>query len=424
MKNSIFKYNMSDLSKTNKSLEKLSQIRSNFPILNESINGKKLIYFDNAATAQKPNIVIDTISDFYRHNNSNVHRGVHSLSQKATSLFEQAREKVAEFINASPEEIIFTKGTTESINLLSNSLLNWLAPGDEILTTEMEHHSNFVPWQVMPSIKEFTFDVVRLNEEGTISVEDIKRRMNKKTKLLAITHASNTLGSINNIKEIAEIAHENDALLVVDGAQYVPHSKVDVKELDSDFYAFSGHKLFGPTGIGVLYGKKSVLDQMYPYQYGGGMIGEVKIFNTTFGVTPQRFEAGTPNIAGALGLKSAIDYVESIGFDFINKQESLLHDYTMDRLKKIPGIRIFGPENNKVSLISFLVGDIHPFDLGTILDQYGIAVRTGHHCTQPIMNYYGIQGTVRASFAFYNTIEEVDYFIESLEKAVKLLSND
>lgn len=414
---------MSELRKTSNSPEKLTSIRSDFPILNETVNGKKLVYFDNAATAQKPNIVIDTLSDFYRHHNSNVHRGVHSLSQNATSLFEQAREKVAGFINASPDEIIFTKGTTESINLLSNSLLNWLSPGNEILTTEMEHHSNLVPWQIMPSIQDFSFDVVRLNEEGTISIEEIKRRINKKTKLLAITHASNTLGSINDIKEIAGIAHENNALLVVDGAQYIPHSKVDVKELDCDFYAFSGHKLFGPTGIGVLYGKKSILDTMNPYQYGGGMIEDVKLSHTTFGVTPQKFEAGTPNIAGALGLKSAIDYIESVGFDFIKKQESMLHEYAMVRLKKIPSIRIFGPENNKVSLISFLVGDIHPFDLGTILDQYGIAVRTGHHCTQPIMNFYGIPGTVRASFAFYNTIEEVDYFIESLEKAVKLLSN-
>lgn len=415
---------MSELSKTSKSLEKLTRIRSDFPILSETVNDKKLVYFDNAATAQKPNIVIDTIADFYRHHNSNVHRGVHSLSQKSTSLFEQAREKIADFINASPEEIIFTKGTTESINLLSNSLLNWLSPGDEILTTEMEHHSNFVPWQLMPSIKNFSFEVAGLNEEGIITIEEIKRRIKSKTKLIAITHASNTLGSINDVKEIAAIAHENNSLLVVDGAQYIPHSKVDVKELDCDFYAFSGHKLFGPTGIGVLYGKKSVLDKMYPYQYGGGMISEVKIHHTTFGSTPQKFEAGTPNIAGALGLKSAIDYVESIGFDFINMQESMLHDYAMDRLKKIPGMRIFGPEKNKVSLISFLVGNIHPFDLGTILDQYGIAVRTGHHCTQPIMNHYGIQGTVRASFAFYNTLDEVDYFIESLEKAVKLLGND
>ncbi len=403
--------------------KRLIEIRNDFPILSQKINGSELVYFDNAATTQKPNRVIDAITDFYSSHNSNVHRGVHTLSQRSTEFYEDARNKVKVFLNAaSSEEIIFTAGTTDSINLAATALEDYVGEGDEILTTEMEHHSNFVPWQVLAKKKKASFKVARLNEKGEVDIAELESLMNEKTKVLAINHASNTLGTINDIKEITRLAKSKNILVVVDGAQWVAHGKTDVQVLNCDLYAFSGHKLFGPTGIGVLYGKKALLEKMSPYRYGGGMISEVNLEQTTYSGSPQVFEAGTPNVAGAHGLGFAIDYIKEIGWDFIEEQESSLLEYATAKMKEIPGIRFFGTSENKVSLNSFLIGDIHPFDLGTMLDQMGIAVRTGHHCTQPIMQCYNIPGTVRASFAFYNTHDEVDRLIEGIHKAIKILS--
>jgi cysteine desulfurase/selenocysteine lyase len=403
--------------------EKIESIRADFPILQTQVNGKDLVYLDNAATGQKPKSVINSISEYYNHYNSNVHRGVHSLSQKATDLYESARTSVQHFINASnSEEIIFTQGTTNSLNLLANSLMASINEGDEILTTEMEHHSNFVPWQMLAKQQKAVFKVARIDNDGNLSLDEIKELITDKTKIVAVAHASNTLGTINNINAISKLAHEHNAIVVVDGAQYIPHHKVDVTELDCDFYAFSGHKLFGPTGIGILYGKKSLLDKLPPAEYGGGMISEVTLTDTTFTSSPQVFEAGTPNIAGAHGLKVAIDYLESIDFEFIESHEHSLLEYATSQLNTIPGLQIIGTSENKVALISFVVDNLHPFDVGTLLDQMGIAVRTGHHCTQPIMTKFGIPGTIRASFAFYNTVDEIDKLVLGLKKAVEILS--
>lgn len=400
----------------------LNKIRADFPILKEKVHGKDLVYFDNAATAQKPQSVIDAITEYYLRYNSNVHRGVHSLSQKATELYEAARDKVRDYIHASSSmEIVFTKGTTESMNLLAHSLSHLIEEGDEILTTEMEHHSNFVPWQAMAKTRKAKFIVCPVSDDGELDISQLGKMMSERTKILAICHASNTLGSINDIKKISELAHEKGILVAVDGAQYIPHGKIDVQEMGCDYYAFSGHKLIGPTGIGVLYGKMDKLKLLLPYQYGGGMISEVGKEETTYGEIPQVFEAGTPNIAGAHGLAAAIDYMNEVGFDFIHEHEQELLDHAMEGLKDIPGIEFYGRSDKKVSLVSFLIKDIHPFDLGTLLDQMGIAVRTGHHCTQPLMTKYGIPGTVRASFAFYNTKEEIDRMIEGINKAVSIL---
>ena len=413
---------MSEMTENNILESRIAQIRDDFPILKEEINNKTLVYLDNAATAQKPMSVVDAVSGFYLHDNSNVHRGVHSLSQRATDIYEQSRKKVQQFLNANDsDEIVFTRGTTESLNLVAHSLSQMLASGDEVVATQMEHHSNFVPWQMLAHHRNADFKVIPISEEGEISIDDVKSIITVKTKILAITHASNTLGTINDIKEICTIAHEKNCMVVVDGAQYIPHGKVDVQDLDCDFYAFSGHKLFGPTGIGVLYGKKEILDKMPPYQYGGGMISEVELDRTSFAGSPQIFEAGTPNIAGAHGLCKAIDYIESIGDVAIKKHEQALLEYATKKLQEIPGMKIYGTAKNKVSLISFLIEDVHPFDLGTMLDQMGIAVRTGHHCTQPIMVRYGIPGSVRASFAFYNTFEEIDALVEGINKAISIL---
>lgn len=402
---------------------RLRSIREDFPILAENIHGKPLIYFDNAATAQKPRLVIDAISQFYLHSNSNVHRGVHALSQRATDVYEEAREKVRSYLNArQSEEVIFTRGTTDSLNLAAHSLAQLLHEGDEVLCTQMEHHSNFVPWQMLAHSKGAVFKIAGISDKGELSMDELKSLITEKTKILAITHASNTLGTINDIKAICKLAHEKNVIVVVDGAQFIPHGKVDVQDLDCDLYAFSGHKLFGPTGIGVLYGKKEILEKMPPYQFGGGMISEVTLQETSFSHTPQVFEAGTPNISGAHGLSKAIDYLNDIGHDFIEKHERDLLEYATKKMMEIPGMRIFGNSENKVSLVTFLVNDIHPFDLGTMLDQMGIAVRTGHHCTQPIMVRFGIPGAVRASFAFYNTFDEIDQFIEALNKSIKILS--
>lgn len=407
-----------------KTSQKLQKIRSDFPVLAEIINDHALVYFDNGATAQKPTSVIQAITHFYSHSNSNVHRGVHSLSQRATELYEAARTRSKEFINANrTEEIIFTKGTTDALNLLAHSLGHLLLnEGDEVITTEMEHHSNFVPWQVITKEKKAKLKVVSISDKGTLSLQELESLFSDKTKILAITHASNTLGSVNDIKKICQIAHKRDVVVVVDGAQYIPHRSVDVQDLDCDFYAFSAHKLFGPTGIGVLYGKFDLLKDMPPYQTGGGMIQEVSIEETTFTHPPQIFEAGTPNIAGAVGMTAAMDYIKQLGYDFIVSHEEALLKYAVEKLKSIEEIEFVGEADNRVSLISFNVKGHHPFDVGSLLDQMGIAVRTGHHCTQPIMDYYNITGTVRLSFAFYNTFKEIDTFVESLQRVIKILN--
>lgn len=407
----------------NRHEELLQSVRRDFPILKEQINGQDLVYLDNAATSQKPQIVIDALTEYYTHVNSNVHRGVHRLSQKATMLYEGARKKVQEFINAAyEEEIVITGGTTDSINLAAHALSELLlVDGGEVLTTEMEHHSNFVPWQMLAQMYQCKFNVAAIRDDGSLDMQDFGKKLSKETRIVAISHASNTLGTINDIRKISEMAHEVGAVVVVDGAQYVPHLKLDIQEMGCDLYAFSAHKAFGPTGIGVLYGKKSLLEKMPPYKYGGGMIGEVKIEETSFGKTPHIFEAGTPHIAGAYGMGVALEYMEKVGFDFIESHEKALLEYATEKLSAIPGLKMFGTAENKVSVLSFNIEDCHPFDLGTLLDQMGIAVRTGHHCTMPIMQRFDIPGTVRIGLAFYNTLEEVDKLHEGIQKAISIL---
>lgn len=401
----------------------VAEIRKQFPILSGKIHGKPLVYFDNAATSQKPLSVINAIGDFYRNDNSNVHRGVHTLSQRSTDLYEAARERVRKFINAeSSDEIIFTRGTTESLNLAANSLIQNLEEGDEILCTEMEHHSNFVPWQVIAQKRNIVFKTVPVSDSGELSLAAVETLITGRTKIVALAHASNTLGTINDVAAICRIAKKKGAITVIDGAQFIPHGEVDVRALGCDLYAFSGHKMMGPTGIGVLYGRSKVLSEMPPWQYGGGMIGEVSTERTTFTARPFVFEAGTPNISGAFALGKAMDYIAETGYKEMEAQEKSLLKYATEKLHEIPGIKIYGTSPEKVPLISFLVGNIHPFDLGTMLDQMGIAVRTGHHCTQPLMSRFGIPGTVRASFSFYNTLEEVDSFKEAMVKSIKILS--
>lgn len=421
----VFKFfRMHETLKNTDTIRRIHEIRDEFPILREMVNGEPLVYLDSAATAQKPEVVISSIANYYRQSNSNVHRGVHSLSQTATALYEDARTTVKEFINARyAEEIIFTKGTTDSINLLAHGLGKILIDqGDEILTTEMEHHSNFVPWQALALEKKATLKIIRFDDKGEIKPSDVESMISEKTRLLAITHASNTLGSINDIKEIVNICHAKNILVVVDGAQYIPHAQIDVQDLNCDFYVFSAHKLFGPTGTGVLYGNRKLLNQLPPYQTGGGMISEVGLQSTEYASSPQVFEAGTPNIAGVVGMAVAIKYLQETGYAFIEAHEKNLLRLATEKLLQIPGLKIIGTSENKVPLISFVVKGLHPFDIGSLLDQMGIAVRTGHHCTQPIMTRYGISGTVRASFAFYNTADEVERLYQGILKALKILS--
>lgn len=403
--------------------ELIDKVRNDFPTLSTTVNGKPLIYFDNGATSQKPSVVIDAVSNYYRFSNSNVHRGVHYLSQQATQQYEQSRDIIQEFIGAeNREEIVFTKGTTDAINIVAFSWANkYVQKGDEILITTMEHHSNIVPWQMVCEKKQANLVVADVNSVGEIQMDDLKRKIGNKTKLISITHVSNTLGTINPVKEIIELARVNNIPVLLDAAQSVPHMSLDVKELDCDFLAFSGHKLFGPTGIGVLYAKRKWLEEMDPYQGGGDMIKEVTFKKTTYNSPPQKFEAGTPNIAGVIGLATAIKYVQNIGFSFIEKQEKQLLEYATNEMLKVDGLKIIGCSANKAGVISFLIKDIHPFDLGTLLDQQGIAIRTGHHCTQPLMDYYKIPGTARASFSFYNTIKEIDEFVLALQKAKQML---
>ena len=401
----------------------IQKIRKDFQILNREINGSKLIYLDNAATSQKPRIVIDSINTYYNKYNANIHRGVHTLSQEATDAYEQARKKVQAFFNAKKDcEIIFTAGTTESINLIASSFTSLVKPGDEIMITHMEHHSNIVPWQMLCDRTGAKLVVLPMNENGELQIDKIDQYLTAKTKLVAITHISNGIGVINPIKEIISKAHAVNAAVLVDGAQACAHIKPDVQELDVDFYVTSAHKMCGPTGVGVLYGKEEWLNKLPPYQGGGEMIKEVTFEKTTYAELPHKFEAGTPNISGGIAFGIAIDYLNEIGFKAIQEQENKLLQHATAELKKIENLKIYGDVTNKASLVSFNIEGLHPYDIGTILDQMGIAVRTGHHCTQPIMDFFEIPGTVRASFAFYNTIEEVDKLVEAVKKAKKMLS--
>lgn len=408
---------------TNTSFD-VERIRADFPILHTQVYGKPLVYFDNGATAQKPQQVIDSIIRYYQTYNANVHRGVHFLSQVATDAHEEARHLVQTFINAQhTHEVIFTRGTTDSVNLVASSFGDaFIAEGDEIIITQMEHHSNFVPWQMLAERKKAVLHIVPILENGTLDMQAYQAMLSPKTKLVSVVHVSNTLGTVNDIKTITQQAHSVGAAVMVDGAQSIQHFAVDVQALDADFFCFSGHKLFGPTGIGVLYGKESWLNAMPPYQSGGSMIKQVTVNGTTFNDLPFKFEAGTPHIEGIIGLGEAIKYVNAIGLANAAAYEAELLAYATNQLlEKIPNARVIGTADDKVSVLSFIVEGIHPYDIGVLLDKMGIAVRTGHHCTQPVMDYYGIPGTVRASFAFYNTFAEVDSFIAALQKAVAML---
>lgn len=400
----------------------IATIRSQFPILSREVHGKPLIYFDNGATSQKPKTVIDCIDHYYSQENANIHRGVHHLSQIATTAYEEARIKIQKYIGAKHEhEIIFTKGTTDSINLVAYSFGEMLNEGDEIIISAMEHHSNIVPWQMLCERKKCVLRVVPMNLEGELEMDTFENMLSEKTKLISITHISNALGSINPIKEIIDKGHQVGAKILIDGAQSIQHMHVDMQELDCDFYAFSGHKLFGPTGVGVLYGKEEVLNSMPPYQGGGDMIATVSFEKTTYNTLPHKFEAGTPNIAGGIGLGAAFDYLNTLDFDAVAKHEKELLDYATEELSKISQVRFYGVAKEKASVVSFLIDGAHPYDVGTLLDKMGIAVRTGHHCTQPIMDFFEIPGTIRVSFAFYNTIEEVDIFISALKRVINMV---
>jgi len=398
-------------------------IKSDFPTLSQEVNGKPLVYLDNAATSQKPQLVIDAINTYYSDQNSNVHRGIHQLSQKATDLYENVREKTRAFINAqSTNEIIYTKGTTEALNLLASILATQLSKGDEIILSGMEHHSNIVPWQMACEKTGATIKVIPVNDQGELIMEEYDKLLSTKTKIVSITHISNTLGTINPIEQIIKKAHDHNAWTIVDGAQAVPHQVVDVQKLNCDFYCFSAHKMFGPTGVGVLFGKRHILDQLPPYHGGGNMIHKVTFEKTTYHDLPHKLEAGTPNIAGGIGLGAAIDYIHHLGMDQINRYENELVEYAVTQLSDIDGLELIGNPKKRAGVISFLLSGIHPFDTGAILDQLGIAVRTGHHCTQPLMDRFGIQGTVRASFSFYNTRADVDALVNGIIKAKTLLS--
>lgn len=398
------------------------EIRKDFPILNQKVYGKPLVYLDNAATTQKPLCVIDAISDAYKSVNSNVHRGVHFLSQQATDQMEKARETVRRFIGAgSTDEVIFTRGTTESLNLLASSFSQaFLKPGDEVLVSEMEHHSNIVPWQLQAERYGFKLRSVPITDDGLIDMEAFRNMLTPETKLVSVAHVSNVLGTVNPIAEIIRCAHSRNIPVAVDGAQSVPHIAVNVRQLDADFYAFSGHKIYGPTGIGVLYGKRELLDKMPPYQGGGEMIGHVSFEHTTYNVLPFKFEAGTPDYIGSIALAGALDYLSAIGMDNIERRERELCSYTLNALSAIPGIRFIGNAPDRCGVVSFLLGDIHPMDVGVLLDKLGIAVRTGHHCAEPLMARLGIPGTVRASLALYNTEVEMDALVSGLERIRKM----
>ncbi len=400
----------------------VTKIREDFPILSRKVYDRPLVYLDNGATTQKPLCVLDAMREEYLNVNANVHRGVHYLSQQATDLHEQAREKVRKFINAgSVNEIIFTRGTTESLNLVVSSFCDgFMSEGDEVIVSVMEHHSNIVPWQLQAARKGISLRVIPMNDKGELLLDEYEKLFTERTKIVSVTHVSNVLGTVNPVKEIVRIAHEHGVPVMVDGAQSTPHFTVDVQDIDCDFFAFSGHKMYGPTGVGVLYGKEDWLDRMPPYQGGGEMIESVSFEKTVFEHLPFKFEAGTPDYVATHGLATAIDYISSIGIDNISRHEQELTKYCMERMQEIDGIRLFGTANDKDAVVSFLVGDIHHLDMGTLLDRLGIAVRTGHHCAQPLMIRLGIQGTVRASFAMYNTKEEIDVLVEGIKRVSKM----
>lgn len=394
----------------------IASVREQFPILHQEINGHPLVYLDNAATSQKPQVVIDAVKRYYEWENSNVHRGVHTLGSRATDAYEGAREKVARFINAeSSEQIIFTRGTTTALNLVASSYARSVCgPGDEIILTEMEHHSNLIPWQQAAIAVGATLKYIPLQPDGTIRVEDVEALVTERTKVVAIAYVSNVMGVVHPVKQIAEIAHRHGAVIVVDGAQSTPHMKVDVQDLDCDFYALSGHKMCAPTGIGALYGKKALLESMEPIEFGGEMINDVGLYESNWKELPWKFEGGTPIIAGAVGLGAAIDFLEEIGMDAIERHEAQLANYAMDRISEIEGVSIYGPRKRKVGLITFNLGDVHPHDVATVLDAQGIAIRAGHHCCQPLMRWLKVSSTARASFYLYNTEEDVDRLVSAL----------
>ena len=400
----------------------VAKIRGDFPILSRTVYNRPLVYLDNSATTQKPRVVVDSIVREYYSENANVHRGVHFLSQQATDLYEQARGRVRTFINArSDKEIVFTRGTTESLNLVASSFgERFMGEGDEVIISAMEHHSNIVPWQLLQERKGIRLRVIPINDRGELLLDEYEKLFNKRTRIVAVTHVSNVLGTVNPVKQIAAVAHAHDVPVLVDGAQSVPHIAVDVQDMDCDFFVFSGHKVYGPTGIGVLYGKESLLNELPPYQGGGEMIKNVHFEHTEYEDAPLRFEAGTPDYVGAHALAAAIDYVSALGMENIAAHEHSLLAYATERMNCIPGMRIFGQAENKSAVLSFVVGNIHPLDLGTLLDRFGVAVRTGHHCAQPLMERMGVQSMARASFAFYNTRKEVDTLCESIERITKM----
>lgn len=401
----------------------IAKIRAEFPILSKSVNGKPLVYFDNGATSQKPRVVIDAIAKYYQEINANIHRGVHTLSQLATDAYEESRTKIQKHINAKQtNEVIFTSGTTHSVNIIAAGFAALLKSGDEVLVSALEHHSNIVPWQMLCERTGAILKVIPMNESGELIQSEYQKLLSSKTKIVTVNHISNALGTINPIREMIRKAHAVGAAVLIDGAQAVPHLKPDVQDLDCDFYVFSGHKICGPTGTGILYGKESWLNKLPPYQGGGEMIATVTFEKTTYAELPHKFEAGTPNIAGGIVLGVAVDYMNSIGFDNIAKQELELLNYGTKKLLEIEGLKIFGTAKEKTSVISFNINGIHPYDIGTIIDKKGIAVRTGHHCAQPIMDYFQIPGTIRASFAFYNTKDEIDVMVEAVKKAKTMLS--
>ena len=404
-------------------LKNIESIRNDFPILNTKVNGNQLIYFDNAATSQTPNCVIDSISDYYKNLNSNIHRGVHKLSQLATDKYEESRKKFKEHLNArSASEIIFTSGTTHSINLISNGFTGFLKEGDEIIVSQLEHHSNIVPWQMLCEKTGAIMKVIPMNEKGDLDLSEFSDLLGNKTKVVFVNHVSNALGTVNPIETIIEKSHKAGAAVLIDGAQAAPHFEIDVRKLDVDFYVCSAHKLCGPTGVGILYGKKEWLEKLPPYQGGGEMIDQVSFEKSTYADLPNKFEAGTPNISGVIASGIALDYINKLGIANIKQYEDYLLDYATAKLKEIDGIKIYGESRTKVSVISFNIGEIHPYDIGSVIDNLGIAVRTGHHCAQPIMDYFDIPGTIRISFSFYNTIDEINILIDALKKASKMLS--
>ena len=401
----------------------VSNIRSQFPILERTVSNRPLVYLDSTATSQTPMSVVDEIVRCYTHFKANVHRGVHTLSQEATDLQEATRIRVRDYINAeSIEEIVFTRGTTEAINLVAATYGRRFKDGDEIILTVMEHHANIVPWQLAIGDKNVKIRVVELNERGELNIEQYKSFFNENTAFAAFCHVSNVLGTVNPVKEMISFAHEHGVRVLIDGAQASPHLKIDVKDLDCDFYVFSSHKMYGPTGVGVLYGKRELFEEMPPYQGGGEMIGHVSFEKTTYANLPFKFEAGTPDFIDIAAFSKALDFIDSIGIDNIARHEEMLLKYATSKLQEHPNLKIYGTSDHKSAVISFLVGDIHPYDIGMLLDKLGIAVRTGHHCAQPLMDYYGIPGTVRASFAVYNTIEEIDSFIAALHRILPMLS--